>query len=199
MCFKSSFTIPAVATVLACANTHGQIINDDFQSNAVGTFHSFVYGTELGIIAEGTWSSSEGGQCIFNPDNGHYYELVTDQVLWPDAEIAAKARLCEGMYGHLATITSESENNFIVENVMGCVVTSAYIGGFQPEGSPEPDGGWRWVTEEPFGYNNWASGQPDQNGGEDENAIELKGLCSAFPYDWHDQAGYTDFFPDIVE
>ena len=139
-------------------------------------------------------------QCIFNPENGHYYELVTDEVLWVDAKMAARGRLCQGMYGHLATITSESENNFIVENVMGGVVTSAYIGGFQPEGSPEPDGGWRWVTDEPFGYTNWGSGEPNDNpGGQGENVIELKGLCSSFPYDWNDRAGYTDFFPYIVE
>ena len=141
---------------------------------------------------------AQGGQPIFYPNNGHYYEVVTDEVLWPDAKAAADARVHRGMYGHLATITSESENNFIVEDVMG-KVTSAWIGGFQPDGSPEPDGGWRWVTGEPFDYTHWGPGQPDQNGGEDENAIELKGLDSAFPYEWHDQAGDTDFFPYVVE
>ena len=99
-------------------------------------------------------SVAEGGQPIFNPENGHFYEVVTDQVLWPEAKAAAEARVIKGswgmMYGHLATITSESENNFIVENVMNGVVTSAYFGGFQPGGSQEPGCGWRCVNEEPF-------------------------------------------------
>ena len=63
-------------------------------------------------------SIAEGGQPIFNPDNGHYYELVADAVLWTDAKAAADASVYRGKYGHLATITSESENDFIVNNVI---------------------------------------------------------------------------------
>lgn len=38
-------------------------------------------------------------------------------------------------------------------------------GGYQEDGAQEPDGGWRWVTDEPWSFTNWEYGQPDKAGG----------------------------------
>ena len=38
-----------------------------------------------------------------------------------------------------------------------------HLGGFQPEGSREPGGGWRWVTDEPFMFTNWSSINPNNS------------------------------------
>ena len=43
-----------------------------------------------------------------------------------------------------------------------------YLGGFQPEGSPEPAGGWQWVTGEAWSYTSWMSGEPNNWGGEED-------------------------------
>ncbi len=73
------------------------------------------------------------------------------------------------MGGHLATITSQAENEFIFSlidkreycvDLGSCVSFGPSIGGFQPPGSLEPDKNWLWVTGEPFKYTNWLPG-PD--------------------------------------
>jgi hypothetical protein len=53
----------------------------------------------------------------FNPVNGHYYEFVSGPVSWADASTGASTSTRFGMAGYLATITSESENNFISSKI----------------------------------------------------------------------------------
>jgi Protein of unknown function (DUF642)/Lectin C-type domain len=103
------------------------------------------------MLGQTQWPVSSGG-------NGHYYEVVTTQqpISWTDARDAAMAR-----GGYLATITSAAEDAF-VQNL--AANSPIWLGGFQPAGSPEPAGGWRWVTGEPFTYTNWLAGEPSDNG-----------------------------------
>ena len=124
------------------------------------------------------WAVEAGG-------NGHYYEAiwVAGGITWSDASVTASNR-----GGYLATITSSNENAF----VFGLVSQDTnfwyhslannwwgpWLGGLQPAGSPEPDGGWQWVTGETFTYSNWSPGQPSNNnptwnGG--ENRIQFGG------------------------
>lgn len=126
------------------------------------------FGGVVEVQAEPVWWS--GG--------GHWYEVVYVEggVSWTDARDAAA-----GTGGHLATITSEEENEFVFSlaiadsrvwhtDISGNT-EGPWLGGYQPEGSPEPDGGWRWVTTEPFDYTCWGVGQPT-------NSLEGQGfLC----------------------
>ena len=104
------------------------------------------------------WETSAGG-------NGHWYKAVrnTNGANWTQVNELAQA---EG--GYLATITSAAENAFVFSLINSPEFFQAIgggsgpaIGGFQPEGSPEPDGGWTWVTGEAWGYTNWT---PPTNG-----------------------------------
>ena len=45
--------------------------------------------------------------------DGHYYDLVKDQVTWEEAVEEAASRTWRGMRGHLATITSAREEGFV--------------------------------------------------------------------------------------
>ena len=103
-------------------------------------------------------------------DNGHCYEAVLAQGLsWEDAQAD-----CEARGGYLATITSAEENAFVFSLVSGDNDSwfidgfgnglGPWLGGYQVSGSAEPDGGWRWVTDEPFDYTNWETDQPDNFG-----------------------------------
>lgn len=104
--------------------------------------------------------------------NGHAYEVVAEPagILWATAKVAAENR-----GGHLVTITSDEENAFAYQvasandaawlNDEGTIF-GPFIGLSQPNGSPEPDGGFAWVTGEPLGYLNWGEGQPDNAGNE---------------------------------
>jgi hypothetical protein len=121
---------------------------------------------------------------VQNPANGHWYEFVESSgISWTDAKIAAEAMDFMGSSGHLATIHSQQENDFVAD----LVDLRAWLGGFQPEGSPEPDGGWQWVTGEPFDYTNWNSGEPNEFFGRgDEDYIEMLGPPHGAPGKWND-------------
>ena len=135
------------------------------------------------------WPISAGG-------NGHYYEavLVPEGISWDDAKAAAEAK-----GGHLVTITSEAENEFVYNLVAGddrYWFIDAYnngngpwLGGYQPEGSPEPAGGWTWITGEPFSYTNWDINQPDNSQGT-ENRLDFLGTGTLKSPKWNDLPHY---------
>ena len=93
---------------------------------------------------------------VLNPENGHYYKYVSDHhVTWQDAKQFAEDTIHEEIYGHLVTITSESENAFVNDIV-------PYYGTFWIGLTDEDiEGDYRWVTGEPYSYSSWAVNQPD--------------------------------------
>jgi len=133
-----------------------------------------------------------GAVLAFTPDanamptefNGHYYEIVfADQVVippvigkdgfpvisWHTSNAAAGTRSYKGATGHLATITSEGEDNFLKDLVMNTPGTFSkvirggfgqfwlgpWIGGFFDTGLGE----YTWVNDE--------GSIPETNGGSD--------------------------------
>jgi hypothetical protein len=104
--------------------------------------------------------------------NGHYYEVVAAPVgiTWIEARQAAQAR-----GGYLTTLTSKPENLFVWSLISGrsnfwttashsgkTDAVGPWIGLFQVRHQiQEPDGGWVWVSGEPFSYSNWAPGRPN--------------------------------------
>jgi len=126
-------------------------------------------------------------QVVYNPDNGHYYELVFTWLEWWDAKTEAHTRTYGGLRGHLATLTSDAESQFIATNIPSGANNTAYLGGFQDWTAPgysEPGGGWRWVTGEPWIYTNWSPGEPNNaNNHEDYLHFLTNGQ-------WNDFSGY---------
>jgi hypothetical protein len=108
--------------------------------------------------------------------------------------------------GYLATLTSQAENDF----VFGLLDSSSYwyqrpgsglwagpwFGGFQPPGSPEPDSGWRWVTDETMSFDNWSPGEPDNEG--DENALHFGESASVRVPMWDDLSRLDDSIRGFV-
>lgn len=107
------------------------------------------------------WPISQGG-------NGNSYRAILvgpDGITWPAAAAAAGQS-----GGHLATITTAAENQFVYGLLTNRDLwfpdgqgngVGPWLGGWQPSGSPEPAGNWQWRTGEPWGYANWGHGQPD--------------------------------------
>jgi len=105
------------------------------------------------------WTVAQGG-------NGHWYQLVNEFHLWPDARAQAAA-----MGGYLATLTSAGENDWVAQNILPASPpgTSAWIGGADFALSGE----WRWVEGPEAGqlfwsrsmgtitFSNWGSGEPN--------------------------------------
>ena len=112
-------------------------------------------------------------------DNGHCYEAVlAPGVSWDQAKTD-----CETRWGHLVTITSAAENEFVFSLVSGNSsfwFLDAYgnglgpwLGGYQTAGKEDPDEGWHWVTGEPFDYTNWETGQPGDMANMDQNRLRF--------------------------
>ena len=130
------------------------------RSSAPGDF----VGVDLRIVAGSVWQGTPGA-------NRHAYLPVKTPagITWQEAEADAVAR-----GGHLASISSAGENAFVFAlvgsrpeywypNTFNCQI-GPFIGGHQPDGSPEPNGGWQWTDGTPFTYTNWYPGEPNNSG-----------------------------------
>ena len=123
--------------------------------------------------------------------NGHCYEAISTPggSSWDTANAASVLSSYLGETGHLATITSQAENDFIWTNLGESLLRDYWLGGFQAAGSAEPDGGWQWVTGEPWAYTNWNNGEPNNLAGGLEDKLEFAGGTSAGAFSgmWNDE------------
>jgi len=154
-----------------------------------------------------------------NPDGvTHYYEAVhypkTGSINWHQG-----AYLAQDAGGYLACPTSEEENTFIFNLVNDRkyfhwfppgshyeIGMGPWLGGYQPKGSPEPGGGWTWISGEEMIYQNWAKDlgdgvidrdprdntQPNNSGRSDQRTIGYGELNEPVPT-WGD---YMDGTPN---
>jgi hypothetical protein len=128
---------------------------------------------------------------------GHSYEVVSlpSAISWSDAKLLAEDSTYLGVHGYLVTITSAEENTFVTGLIgTGCIPG----GGYQPPGSPEPDGNWQWVTGEPWGYTNWRLDEPNNSQGV-EHVLEVDGLTSIWNGGWNDLPDAIGWTELVVE
>lgn len=116
----------------------------------------FVAGTCLADIPPDAvqWKLEDGG-------NGHFYKVATiGLVTWEEASLHAYSQ-----GGHLATATSEAENNWIFDTLnlddLGAYWhtpsgTGPALGGFWPASSTQ----WEWITGEPWDWHNLVTTKP---------------------------------------
>lgn len=149
--------------------------------------------------------------------NGHYYEIVADPGIdWNAADAEANSREFAGTFGHLATITSKAEDDFIEALRANADLSrpEVWVGGRQyPHPcTPEPTCNWMWVNGEgaiPIAnalvpYANWlpntssVSGfEPNDNtgaGSENHLAIGLGGMQG-----WNDEGALGNIGGFVVE
>ena len=125
--------------------------------------------------------------------------LATNGVTWTDAEANAVA-----MGGHLASITSAAEDQFIYSLISsdaslwtreggnpGGAGIGPWLGGYRQPNNPS--GTFQWTDGAAFSYANWASGEPNDSGG-NENYIAFYSSSGALMDDtWND---YPNDTPD---
>ena len=127
------------------------------------------------------WLESEGG-------NGNSYDVINVTLSWPDAKLAAEA-----LGGHLVTITSAEENAWLTQQFGYGLDKIFWIGAYQLTGSPEPAGGWTWVTDEVFNFTNWCCGGAPNNGGDSPNEWAATLFYTIHPVNgttWNDVNGF---------
>jgi hypothetical protein len=102
------------------------------------------------------WRREDGG-------NDHWYAINMGLFTWEEADSLARSVSHDGFAGHLATISSRGENLFVLDELLAewfqpTELDAAWLG------SRELDGDWSWVTGEPFVYDGWTPGQPNNFG-----------------------------------
>ena len=92
--------------------------------------------------------------------NGHIYMIVdVKDAIRYFYERGEAEDYCNLMGGHLATITSQEEQDVLVENLQKNGKSNHYwIGGTLD------DDQWVWITDEPMEYQNWDTGEPNGSG-----------------------------------
>lgn len=147
--------------------------------------------------------------------NGNTYDYIAGNVSYSAAKAAAEAMQINGEFGHLATITSQAENDFILSTfALGAGAGQfAWIGGTDSateniwlwDGGPED--GMQFSVEAvpvpPLNYANWGGAEPNDSGfGEDYALINLGGFIFGIESGkWGDGADIVDtlFVGYIVE
>ncbi|MEZ5300783.1 MAG: hypothetical protein R3F11_09020 [Verrucomicrobiales bacterium] len=100
-----------------------------------------------------------GERAIRCDKNGHVYALIRGNPNWRDAQ-----KMAESWGGHLATITSKEEDDWIKETFFGELRLDEYItlGGYLDSSKKQGPLGFSWVTGEPFQYQGWTGKQKGQ-------------------------------------
>jgi hypothetical protein len=115
-----------------------------------------------------TWGLVAPGAVFADPveweTNAHWYEFVPELLTWPEAEQAAESTSWKGLVGHLATVTSQAEQDFVTTGVPGFPGSQAWLGGYQHPPSSPPDENWYWITGEAWDYTFWGVGEPNDHG-----------------------------------
>lgn len=168
--------------------------------------------TQYNTQTQGNISNQQGSQAsqeenitnlspakpVYDSETGHYYDQIDGSFTWDAAKIASEKSTLEvngDLYkGHLATITTPAENDFIVGKFN---ISRYWLGGFQPANSQEPAGGWQWVTNESWSYTNWfigdLEGDPEPNNFDERENL----LVGWYHNQWNDfpnNAVGNDFF-----
>ncbi len=110
---------------------------------------------------------------VYGSFEEHVYLVIHAQnTTWKSATLAA-----ERCGGHLATIGSKQENDFVVslfskderffdtgfDGQQYSYKMGPWIGLVQDENGREPKGGWRWITGDALGYAKWLESHPNEH------------------------------------
>ena len=125
-------------------------------------------GSEQGLVQSGG-SSGSGGQpqtappviescdmldrAVPNEENGHCYRLSTEELTY-----AAARAMCEAAGGHLLTVATSEENDFVHDLHDG----EHWLGADDGRADSEPGvGDYTWVDQEEWTFSDWRGGQPN--------------------------------------
>lgn len=117
------------------------------------------------------WRLADGG-------NGHVYEFVeANGITWTEARLAAENLSFMGAPGHLATITSQEEWDFVLNHF---AMDFTWIG--LTDEAQEND--FQWVTGETFSFAAWGVNPQEPNNAGNEDYVYMERRSSG--WGWND-------------
>lgn len=146
---------------------------------------SFVtdFGKALDVAGDGDHEDAVFPTDAVEFNGHHYYVYDLDTVTtWEEAK-----EYCESQGGYLATITSKEENDFLYSYITDMGYDSVLFG----LSDTDQDDVWTWVTDELFSYENWASGEPNNQGGSEHYGMYFEQNTDGT---WNDGSGETGPF-----
>jgi Ca2+-binding RTX toxin-like protein len=112
--------------------------------------------------------------------DGHSYHLFPYGSSYESAKLRA-----DSLGGHLLTIGTAAENDFVTDLMITSLVNSVALGA----SDASDEGKWTWDTGELVIYNDWGPGQPDDAGGDQDFASMILGGSLQGP---EDRSGWDD-------
>ena len=107
------------------------------------------------IVSSNSFNTQAASKCLNKAQKykKHFYKVYDYGLTWENAK-----KYCESMGGHLVTITSQEEQDFVRK-----LVTSHHRNNYWLGAQKDKNGKWKWITKEKFVYTCWATPQPDNH------------------------------------
>ncbi|MGI0483228.1 clostripain-related cysteine peptidase [Geminocystis sp. CENA526] len=180
---------------------------DSAEANVIGKYNfTYYYSGDKDNVTQdyytghfyalgNTFAQPEVQAQVFHYNGNSYaYIYSPSGITWEDARLQTGNIDYNGVNGHLVTVTSEEENEFIYSNILPIAQFYDYSGPWIGATDQETEGVWQWVTGETWNYISWAVGQPDNYNGTDNFAYYNDTSWK----NWNDY-GYTTLKGYIVE
>lgn len=132
-----------------------EFLNKRVISTAISAAMTFNMVAILPMSVFADDNSSDENKSKVTSFDGNRYQLFDKSMSWTEAK-----EYCENLGGHLATITSSEEQEFINESLLSIGEKSTYFIGLS---RTDANSQWNWVTGEAFEYTNWDIGEPNSN------------------------------------
>ncbi len=148
---------------------------------AASTRYTVIFNANGGTVTPTSGVTGADGRLtttVANPNapadavyfSGNAYKIYSTTLNWESAKA-----YCGELNGHLASITSAEEQSFI--DSLNANSARLWIGGYRDDNF-----NWFWVTGEPWGYTNWAAGEPNDSG----NVVSNENRVALWPRQWND-------------
>lgn len=118
-----------------------------------------------GAIDEFSEVNADCNGCTLEQFQDHAYWFCGDLLTWPEARDT-----CETFGATLTSVESAAENAFIATHLLGQESEELWLGG----SDLAQEGTFAWEDGQPFIYENWAFGEPNDSGGQD--CIQMYGF-----------------------
>lgn len=135
------FTLPSLVT-----NVKALRVQVHSSPSWVSLFEAYAYASGPSITPT--------PDAILNATNNRWYKMIPCFGQWASCRDAARA-----IGGELATVRSQAENTWLLNNLYSGQNIPAYIGLYRSGNS------WAWSSGEAFNFTAWMAGRPDNFGG----------------------------------